>query len=115
MADKRFAKRVAFRASIMYGDSKPPENHAFLTDLSNTGICIKTNNVYKPGTRVFMLIDVEKEKRQYEAEGIVTWAKKVPSNLSRVAKSGMGIAFTRISRSLLNLYEEKVSMYSEAP
>ncbi len=106
MAEKRKSKRVPLRVIVRYGLSCPPEHTAFLTDLSDGGVNIKTNRVFTPGTRLVMEIEVD--DTVFNAEGVVVWAKKVPPALSRIMRNGMGIRFTRLDRDVLTIYASKV-------
>ena len=106
MGHTRISKRVPFRNTVHFGPQRPPEHTSFVTDMSESGLCVKTNKVYKPGTRLHLVIDTR--ERNYEAEGVVMWARKVPVRLVQVLKNGMGIKFTRVSKELVGLYQEKV-------
>jgi len=110
MSEKRISPRVNIRSTVYYGTTGDTPHTAFMVDLSDTGICIKTNNVYKPGTKVFVKIDTKEEV--YKAEGIVAWAKKVPPRLATLVKNGMGIRFTTIDRGLVDLYRNRVDYIS---
>lgn len=103
----RISKRVPFRYTVFYGPTNPPEHTSFVTDISETGICIKTNTVYKPGTKLYLVI--ETPTKSYEAEGIVAWARKAPQRMIHIVKNGMGIKFTRVEKELIELYKEKSS------
>ncbi len=108
----RRTKRVAFRRTVHFGPSpqKPHDHIAFTTDLSEEGTHIKTNGVYKPGTRLYLV--VENDDRSYEAEGVVVWAKKVTPKLVRNVKNGMGIKFTHVNPELVDLYQEKAQIFN---
>jgi hypothetical protein len=73
--------------------------------MSDTGICIKTNNVFPPGTKVHISVDVDGDL--FKAEGVVMWAKIVPPGLVRMIKNGMGIKFTNMEPELLSYYNRK--------
>ncbi len=102
----RESERIAFRSIVMYGDTRPPEKMSYMIDLSESGICIKTNTVYKPGTKLYMSIEVD--DRSFDATGIVQWAKKVPPRLINLVKCGMGVKFLEVDRRLLNHYNMRV-------
>lgn len=106
MVQRRISKRVPFRSTVHFGQKMPSEHTSFVTDISDGGLCVKTNKVYKPGTRLYLVIDAR--KRNYEAEGVVMWAKKVPVRLVQVLKNGMGIKFTHVSKELVELYQERL-------
>jgi Tfp pilus assembly protein PilZ len=108
LSDKRDSRRIPFRFIVKYGLTQPPEHTAFLTDLSDSGICIKTRTVFKPGTTLYM--SIENAGTCHECEGVVEWAKKVPPSLARVRKSGMGIRFTQACPELIAYYKEKTAV-----
>ena len=105
VAKDRISKRVAFRNTVYYGPTDPPEHISFITDLSETGLCIQTNRVFTPGTKIYLVI--ETSGRRFRAEGVVIWAKKVPPNFIQLVKNGMGIKFTRVDKELLDAYRKK--------
>ncbi|MEE9614039.1 MAG: PilZ domain-containing protein [Thermodesulfobacteriota bacterium] len=105
MSNNRVNDRVPLRYVVMYGPERPPEKTSYTTDLSETGLCIKTVQVYSPGTKLYLNIEVDDDI--YACEGVVIWAKKVSPNLIRTLKGGMGIKFTRIDEALLEAYQRK--------
>jgi Tfp pilus assembly protein PilZ len=110
MRENRTSKRVAFQNTAYFSPSphRPYNHKSFIADLSAVGICIKTNTLYKPGTRLFMVI--ETADKSYDAEGIVTWVKKVPLRLIQTARYSMGIKFTHVDPELIDLYEKKLKI-----
>ncbi len=107
MAEKRRSKRVPLRVIVRYGTSHPPEYTAFLTDFSGGGVNIKTNRVFKPGTKLIMEIEID--GRVFNAAGVVVWARQVPQTLSRIVKNGMGIRFTRLDKDMLAIYNSRIT------
>ena len=105
-SNKRISKRVIFRSVVKYGPTTPPEHTSFVVDLSDTGVCIKTNKVFKPGTKLHLNFELD-EKTTCRAIGIVQWAKTAQGELARIAKTGMGIRFTHMEKELLALYRKK--------
>ncbi|MBI5560812.1 MAG: PilZ domain-containing protein [Deltaproteobacteria bacterium] len=103
---KRTTNRIVFRYTVRYGPRKPPEFVSFVTNLSDTGLCIKTNNVFSPGTHIYMVIELP-GNLSFNAEGTVMWAKKAPPGLVRHVKNGMGIKFTQVDDGLLTIYRTK--------
>ncbi len=99
-------KRVPFRFIVRYGTSRPLEYMSFIADLSDTGLYLKTNRVYKPGTHIYMTIEVYEDS--YDCEGTVRWAKRVPPGLERLTRCGMGIKFIKVPQGLLDIYMKKV-------
>ncbi len=111
MAEKRqerngkSSKRVPFRFTVKYGPHEPPEHLSFTDNVSESGIHIKTNKVFRPGTKIYMIITAN--EGTVKAEGIVKWAKKAPPSFARHVKIGMGIEFTKVDKDLLEIYFKK--------
>lgn len=105
MKCQRSNKRVAFRTTIKYGLEKPPAHTSFVTNLSVTGVCIQTNRVFKPGSKLFLTVFVD--SKSFEAEGVVTWSQKVPQNIVRVVKNGMGVEFTSVDQGLIDICKKR--------
>jgi Tfp pilus assembly protein PilZ len=105
MAEKRDSRRVAFRNVVRFGPNDPPAFTSFATDLSETGLCIKTNNIFRPGTKLYIIIEFE--GNPFKCEGVVMWAKKAPPQLVRHVKNGMGIEFTDVDYELIKVYMAK--------
>lgn len=93
MADKRIQKRHRKRIPLRYG-VEAPTRMGFTEDISSEGIFIKTGVVLPPNTD--LKIELSASTQQLVVlEGTVSWAKKVPPNLLRLTKGGMGIRITR--------------------
>ena len=107
MKYKRSNKRVALRTTIKFGLEKPPTHTSFVTDLSLTGVCIQANRVFKPGSKLFLTVFID--NKSFEAEGVVTWAKKAPPAMVRLTRNGMGIEFTRADQGLIDICKNKSS------
>jgi hypothetical protein len=74
----------------MYG-SEFPSKVGFTSDISESGLCIKSFIVFKPGTVLLLEIEVPSGEI-VRLEGRVHWARKVPPNLLRKVKhAGMGV------------------------
>jgi len=105
MEDRRQSKRIPFRFNIRYGLTESPEHSAFISDFSETGVCINTNRVFAPGTELCLVI--ETIEGNFRAEGLVVWARKAPPHLVRHMKNGMGIKFSRVDEGLIELYKKE--------
>ncbi len=111
MKDRRINKRVALRptvksGTVKYGLDKPPSIFTtFVTDLSETGICIEANTIFKPGTKIYLTVFINESS--FDAEGVVAWAKKPQPGIISVVKNGMGIEFTSVDKGLLDICKEK--------
>lgn len=88
--DKRIAPRARRRLMVRFGP-KGPEKTAFSGNISETGMFLRTNVVYAPGTTLHVEIAFPDQK--INLWGRVAWAKKVPPQLAHVIECGMGIAF----------------------
>jgi len=109
--DKRQSRRLPFSHSARFGQKNPPGRISFVTDLSEGGVCLKTNTVFLPGTRVYLSITIDEVN--YEAEGMVAWAEKAPPGIIHQVKGEMGIKFTQVNEGLLEVYNNRlqVSIY----
>lgn len=103
-AKDRTSDRVSHRGKVKYGINRASENIAFITDLSKTGICIKTNHIYEPGTKLSLL--VETRGKSFHGEGIVMWSKRAPGKLAQFKKCGMGIQFKETPDGWIDLYND---------
>ena len=99
-------RRVPFRYIVRYGLTRALECKSFVADISDTGLYLKTNRVFKPGSRIYMTIEIHKEL--FECEGEVRWAKRVPPGLERIARCGMGIKFSKVPQGLIDIYKGKL-------
>jgi len=90
VAEKRDKRRHPRRATVKFGTDEPVRT-GFTEDLSFEGMFIKSTAVLPPKTRLNIEISVP-DKGVIRMEGIVMWAKKVPTNLFHlVKKGGMGV------------------------
>jgi len=76
--EKRRALRYKKRLTVNFGIDSP-DKIGFVEDISSTGVRIKTNHVFKPGT--ILKLSIEDNNINMLAEGIVTWARKAHLNL----------------------------------
>jgi hypothetical protein len=88
--EKRARNRIARRLFVRFGQEQVI-NIGFTGDISLTGIFIKTNTIFAPGSILKMEIELAGSKMLH-LRGTVMWAKRVPTTLSRhIKKSGMGV------------------------
>ena len=99
--DKRTRNRAKRRMMVRYGLSTP-EKTAFTKNLSETGLFIMTNQVFRPGTTIQVQIQFPDET--YSMWARVVWAKVVPPQLAHVLECGMGVAFIDASDDYKNFY-----------
>ncbi len=88
--NKRNQSRARRRVMVKYGLSTA-EKTAFTKNLSETGLFIQTNAVFKPGTTIHVAIQFPQDTVSMWAE--VVWAKVVPPALAHVLECGMGVRF----------------------
>ena len=88
--EKRNKDRISRRLFVRFGPEQAI-NIGFSGDLSITGIFIKTNTMFAPGSILKLEIELPGSKVLH-LRGTVMWAKRVPSTLVRhIKKSGMGV------------------------
>ncbi len=92
--ERRPVKRARKRILVRYGTSVLDKT-AFTKNVSETGLFLHTNQVFRPGTTLHLQLDVT--GRIFFLMGRVAWAKKVPPQLAHVLDCGMGICFVNPS------------------
>lgn len=100
-------RELARRRVRMTLSAEPGEIRAYTGDISHGGLFIVTTKVLPPGTRV--RLKVQSKEGPALGVGIVKWAKRVPAQLIRDARGGMGIEFTWLSPELKRLIDESVA------
>ncbi len=107
MVDKRRKTRVRKRMRVMYGLNMPSKV-GFTSDISESGLCVKSFLVYNPGEVILIEIELDNDII-IRAEGRVHWARRVPPNLLRKVKyAGMGVKiinFMQGREDYLNLFK----------
>jgi len=101
--DKRTHNRAKRRMMVKYGLSAA-EKTAFTKNVSETGLFIMTNQVFKPGTTVH--VQVQFPKNTFSMWARVVWAKTVPPQLSHVLECGMGVCFIDPSAEWLGFFRD---------
>ena len=86
----RTLNRAKRRMMVRYGLSKA-DKMAFTKNLSETGLFLQTNQVFKPGTTLH--VQIQFPKNTFTMWGRVMWAKTVPAQLAHVVECGMGVQF----------------------
>jgi Tfp pilus assembly protein PilZ len=87
---KKRTSRAKRRIMVKYGLSAADKT-AFTKNLSETGLFIQTNSVFKPGTTIHVAIQFPTDTISMWAT--VVWAKVVPAQLAHVLECGMGVNF----------------------
>lgn len=106
MANNRYTDRARKRLMCRYGVEKP-DRTGFTMNLSETGVFIKTNNVFKPGTT--LQVELPFPEATFVMWGRVIWAKKVPPQLAHILECGMGVCFIDPSAEWLQFYTDQNS------
>ena len=88
--ENRRPKRAKRRIMVRYGLSTA-DRTAFTKNLSETGLFLQTNQVFKPGTTIQVQIQFPNETFSMWAQ--VVRAKVVPPQLAHVLECGMGVRF----------------------
>jgi Tfp pilus assembly protein PilZ len=86
----RRLNRAKRRMMVRYGVSAA-DKMAFTKNLSETGLFLQTNQVFKPGTT--LQVQIQFPKHTFSMWAHVVWAKTVPAQLAHVLECGMGIRF----------------------
>jgi len=97
--EKRRGKRYKKRFTIKFGiqDTKAV---GFVEDISSTGLRIKTATVFKPGLTLKMEIFNESTDQVMYAEGVIMWAIKVPPDMMRKKRCGMGVTYLKFDSNM---------------
>jgi Tfp pilus assembly protein PilZ len=88
--DKRVANRAKRRLMVKYGTSAA-EKTAFTKNVSDTGLFVQTNQVFKPGTTI--QVQIQFPDKTFSMWARVVWAKAVPPSLAHILECGMGLCF----------------------
>ncbi len=86
---RRF-ERLKTRLQVRYGPTAPERSDRVET-ISEGGLYINTNEIYKVGTR--LLLEIDFPDRVVTQRGEVVWAIQVPEHLRRCLVCGIGIEF----------------------
>ena len=100
---KRIFNRAKRRVMVRYGTSAADKT-AFTKNVSETGLFVGTNNVFKPGTTI--QVNLEFPDRLFSMWARVVWAKAVPPQLAHVLECGMGVCFVDPPAEWLTFYKE---------
>ena len=99
--EKRDEGRALKRVMVRYGVDKA-DRTGFTKNLSETGVHIKTNNVFKPGSTI--QVELSFPDRTFSLWARVVWAKKVPPQLAHVLECGMGVRFVEPDKDWIDFY-----------
>ena len=91
-AERRKFPRVLLNLEVDYG-SEDTFLFAYITDISEMGIFIKTNNPEPPGSHLNLRFSPPGAQRALEVEGEVTWVNPYRPGAAVNLNPGMGIKF----------------------
>lgn len=101
--DKRHLPRNKRRLLVRYGVEKT-DRSAYTQNISEAGLFVRTNRVFKPATTVHLEIHFPGEL--FHLWGRVAWAKKVPPQLAHILACGMGIRYLDPPVEFLEFYQK---------
>jgi Tfp pilus assembly protein PilZ len=101
--EKRGGDRTKKRVMVRYGVDAANRT-AFTKNLSETGVFLQTNSVFKPGSTI--QVQIELDERSFNMWARVAWAKKVPPQLAHILDCGMGLCFIDPSPEWLEYFNE---------
>lgn len=88
--EKRVRNRAKRRFMVKYGTSAADKT-AFTKNVSESGLFVNTNTVFKPGTTI--QVTIQFPERTFSMWARVVWAKAVPPQLAHILECGMGLCF----------------------
>jgi Tfp pilus assembly protein PilZ len=88
--EKRVKGRAKRRLMVKFGTSAADKT-AFTKNVSETGLFVQTNSVFKPGTTI--QVTIQFPDNSFSMWARVIWAKAVPPQLAHVLECGMGVCF----------------------
>jgi uncharacterized protein (TIGR02266 family) len=94
-SDRRAAPRVLVDLEVDYGLE---DNYlfAYITDISETGIFVRTTTPEQPGTRLNLRFSPDNATRPIEVEGEVIWVNPYRPGARDNLHPGMGIRFVEL-------------------
>ncbi len=82
----RYAAQLRVRFGLDGLDREAP-----VANISEGGMCVKTNEVYKTGSRILIALDLP--GGEVHLRGEVIWAIRVPEQQTEYMEHGMGVQF----------------------
>ena len=107
--EKRRAERRRLRVPVRL---EPGGLTSSTGDLSTSGLFIRTARVFRPGSRVQIILITP--EGPLSGWGVVRWAKRVPSDLLLHLKGGMGIELTGACPELRDYLDDLFPRFLEA-
>lgn len=110
-ADRRTAPRVLVDLEVDYAME---DNYlfAYITDISETGIFVRTTSPEQPGTRLNMRFRPDDKSAQIEIEGVVIWVNPYRPGAPDNLHPGMGIRFVELGDELRDRLLELVRRFA---
>jgi uncharacterized protein (TIGR02266 family) len=93
--EKRSKNRHIRRLPVQYGKTAY-DHEAFSSNLSPTGLFLRTMAAFPSGTRVQVRLTLP-DGRALELAGTIMWARKTAPQLAESMKSGMGVRLDQSS------------------
>lgn len=93
--EKRNKNRHIRRLPVQYGKTGY-DHEAFTSNLSPTGLFLRTMAAFPSGTRVQVRLTLP-DGRALELAGTIMWARKTAPQLAESMKSGMGVRLDQSS------------------
>lgn len=88
--DQRRSVRYAAQLQVRFG-IHGLDRRAGVANISEGGMCVKTNEVYKTGIRILIAVDLP--GGEVHLRGEVVWAIRVPEHQTEYMEHGMGVQF----------------------
>jgi type IV pilus assembly protein PilZ len=110
-SDRRAAPRILVDLEIDYA-SEDNYLFAYITDISETGIFVRTTTPEQPGTHLNMRFRPDDESPQIEVEGEVIWINPYRPGAADNLHPGMGIRFVALDDELKDRLLELVRRFA---
>jgi type IV pilus assembly protein PilZ len=109
--ERRQAPRVLVDLEVDYA-SEDNYLFAYITDISETGIFVRTTSPEQPGTRLNLRFRPDDEGPQIEVEGEVIWVNPFRPGVADNLHPGMGIRFVALDDELRDRLLELVRRFA---
>ncbi len=110
-SDRRAAPRVLVDFEVDYA-SEDNYLFAYITDISETGIFVRTTTPEEPGTHLNLRFRLDDASPQIEVEGKVIWVNPYRPGSADNLHPGMGIRFVELEDDLRDLLLELVRRFA---
>ena len=113
MEEKRKSERVRYQKPVEFGlvrfgpPPDPPKYKGYVVDISEDGLFIETNRVFKGGIK--LSLEIKDGGKCFKMDATVVNANKLPPGFSNKVKSGMGLMIQNPDSELLRIYREKLA------